>query len=464
MAAETIMSENREALSDREMQIALRFSKGEHYRDIADRLFISPATVRTHLRSIYRKLGISSKLQLRDELEVVTGNPSRQGRATAADTDIKPVVQVEEFEHSGDAGPAALLADDFRTALIDALSRQAGLRFADPVAHSLSPDFVLKGRLRFFGERCRIYLSIVVARSGEAFWTEKLDESVTDQLEFLDRVTEKISVTLRAHFNAHGGAAYEMMPDEELSVQQLLSKAAFHIYRFDAEHAVRSRRVMEAAYIRAPENPTVLAMYSYALMQTVPLALARVNEVDADRAAVLAQKAVSLGPDIDFVHHNRAKLRLWLQRDFAGCRSDADHILTINPAYHFAQEDLACAEIFSGNRREGLKALEDLVARVPRDAVNPFRLSLAAIGYALEGEMEAALRSARGGYEAKPFVPIHAIAYAVAASSDRSVTSSPEFQSMVRQHGLSPGDADRFPLADQRDRDRLSHLLQNAGI
>lgn len=56
-------------LSPRERQVAEAYANGASYREIAEHLFLAPSTVRTHLSTIYRKLGISSKLELLAELE-----------------------------------------------------------------------------------------------------------------------------------------------------------------------------------------------------------------------------------------------------------------------------------------------------------------------------------------------------------------------------------------------------------
>ncbi len=58
-----------EALSKRELEIAHMYAQGDQYHQIASRLYIAPSTVRTHLSSIYRKLGVSSKLELHKVLE-----------------------------------------------------------------------------------------------------------------------------------------------------------------------------------------------------------------------------------------------------------------------------------------------------------------------------------------------------------------------------------------------------------
>jgi len=58
-----------DSLSPREVEIANFYSNGETYHVIAERLCIAPSTVRTHLATIYRKLEVSSKLELRERLD-----------------------------------------------------------------------------------------------------------------------------------------------------------------------------------------------------------------------------------------------------------------------------------------------------------------------------------------------------------------------------------------------------------
>ncbi|MEX0338006.1 MAG: LuxR C-terminal-related transcriptional regulator [Arenibacterium sp.] len=57
------------ALSPRERQIAESYAAGRSYQEIAAELHIAPSTVRTHLAAIYRKLEVSSKLELHQALE-----------------------------------------------------------------------------------------------------------------------------------------------------------------------------------------------------------------------------------------------------------------------------------------------------------------------------------------------------------------------------------------------------------
>lgn len=63
----TVYSETHESLTNREVQISNLLIKGDTYKQIAYGLFISPDTVRQHIKNIYRKLQINSRVQLINE-------------------------------------------------------------------------------------------------------------------------------------------------------------------------------------------------------------------------------------------------------------------------------------------------------------------------------------------------------------------------------------------------------------
>ena len=56
-------SKETENLSERESELLSYLSKGYHDKEIADKLFISVKTVRTHLRNIYKKLHVRSRTE-----------------------------------------------------------------------------------------------------------------------------------------------------------------------------------------------------------------------------------------------------------------------------------------------------------------------------------------------------------------------------------------------------------------
>jgi DNA-binding NarL/FixJ family response regulator len=51
-------------LTQREEEVAESFALGLTYKEIANELVVSPNTIRRHIESIYKKLGVASKVEL----------------------------------------------------------------------------------------------------------------------------------------------------------------------------------------------------------------------------------------------------------------------------------------------------------------------------------------------------------------------------------------------------------------
>ncbi len=60
---EIVYTDAKENLSDREREVLQWLSKGFSYKEIAEKLFISVETVRTHIRNIYEKLHAGNKME-----------------------------------------------------------------------------------------------------------------------------------------------------------------------------------------------------------------------------------------------------------------------------------------------------------------------------------------------------------------------------------------------------------------
>lgn len=77
-----------EGLSHREHQIAQAYAAGATYQDISQTLHIAPTTVRTHLATIYRKLEVSSKLDLAARLTGNAATTRSQAELTAVISEL----------------------------------------------------------------------------------------------------------------------------------------------------------------------------------------------------------------------------------------------------------------------------------------------------------------------------------------------------------------------------------------
>jgi DNA-binding CsgD family transcriptional regulator len=71
---------DRDVLTPQEREIALLAAEGLTSKQIAERLFVSPRTVSTHLYRLFPKLGITSRAALRDALASLPAEPERSDR------------------------------------------------------------------------------------------------------------------------------------------------------------------------------------------------------------------------------------------------------------------------------------------------------------------------------------------------------------------------------------------------
>ena len=67
-----------ESLTPTELDVVRLVAEGIPNKDIATRLFVSPRTVQSHLRHVYNKLSLTSRVQLAQEAARRNGIPGRQ--------------------------------------------------------------------------------------------------------------------------------------------------------------------------------------------------------------------------------------------------------------------------------------------------------------------------------------------------------------------------------------------------
>ncbi|RYG42525.1 MAG: LuxR family transcriptional regulator [Chitinophagaceae bacterium] len=57
------MKTNQTPLTRREAEIIHELSRGLYYKEIAGKIFISTETVKKHVRSIYKKMGVRNRVE-----------------------------------------------------------------------------------------------------------------------------------------------------------------------------------------------------------------------------------------------------------------------------------------------------------------------------------------------------------------------------------------------------------------
>lgn len=195
-------------LSDREWAIATKFAEGMTYREISEVLYIAPTTVRTHLSTIYQKLGIRSKAALATLVATqcvqsaengVRGNLANEPRPlTMAVLPFASLSADEDWARLADGLATDIMVDLARYPDLAVIARQTMLSYKGrcddvrTIGRELNADYVLEGSLQAFKDHVRVRMQLVDARTGAGLWAARYDQPADDLLATLDAVTENV--------------------------------------------------------------------------------------------------------------------------------------------------------------------------------------------------------------------------------------------------------------------------------
>lgn len=208
-------------LSWRELEVAQAYALGASYRQIANRLCIAPSTVRAHLRTIYRKLGVSSKVGLLRALEqagiVAAGLPATSMAAAAVARAPERSIAVLPFDYLGDRSECADFADGIVEDLTNALVHIPDLRVAAhtsafcfrgvnrdirEIGSLLGVAYLVEGSVRCSHRQIRVTAQLIVADSGLHIWSESYDRRIGDVFEIQDDIVGSIMASVQRRLSA----------------------------------------------------------------------------------------------------------------------------------------------------------------------------------------------------------------------------------------------------------------------
>jgi DNA-binding winged helix-turn-helix (wHTH) protein/tetratricopeptide (TPR) repeat protein len=373
-----------------------------------------------------------------------------------------PVIHVEKFRATD--GIAEELSEALFEELLVRLTPRTGIIVVTDPEHRSDAKYTISGRVSVRSGTVRIFFQIVRLEDGRDLHASTEQAEEQDIWNLPGQVSDAISAQLRLHMAMSDASEFAWLDDDGLSAQELLTKASWHMVRFQRKNWYAARAALEQAVLRAPDNPVALTMLASMETQMIPLIPFSEINPDCDRAMSLCERAVELDPSNDWVLRTRGNVRFWLLKDHEGARLDCRRALAINPSFHLAHLTIATSDIFSGAFQPGIQRLEEMMRRAPFDTQNPLYFSLISLGHLLDGQTDQAIAMAREGLDRNPLGAWNAMVYAVAAADNPEITSTDAFRRIVDRIDLAPSHFSDFPFTDSSIADELSSRAVRAGI
>ena len=375
-----------------------------------------------------------------------------------------PKLHISKLRVSGHTPELAEIAEITTEELIIGLSPRAGLKVITDEKPRDEVDYAIDGRVSQSGENLRVFVQLIRGKSGDVAFAETWTALIKEADNLPREIAERIGNVLRVHMFNFAGEKYVDRKNDDLDTQELMAKAAYHMSRIQMHHRDVARNAMSVAIEREPENAMALAMRaSTAVISVLQEGTSKIPDAP-EYLLQLANRAVGSASHVDFVMLTRGCMRLWLNADHEGARSDFNRALEISPVFHLAHQFLATSEILSGEHAQGILRVEKFIELSPvTNPRYPHYLTLLALGQILAGAADEALKTARESHERAPNDPWCNYVYTAAAAGRETITTTDDFRRMIVGIDLPFTHFRDLPFSNLRDVDFLEGRLALAG-
>jgi len=335
-------------LSKRERTIAERYAAGETYRDIADSLCIAPATVRSHIASIYRKLEIKNKPALVTALA--------QCSSGLASTNIlsldKPSLTVLPFTNLSTNPDSDYFVEGINQEILTRLSRFREIIVASnaasvlaykqtmdagEAARKLGVQYALQGSVRRSGDRVRITATLFASDSGQQIWSESYEHFLDDIFKVQDDVALRIVTMLVGKIEQSDHARSVNKETSKLTAYEyvLRGRHYFGDWRGSKDDVMKARQMFEKAIELDPGYAAAYSGLSATYCEEVDHSWSNDLDTAGNLCIEYAQKAIELDENDSLAHLTLSSAYWHIRKDFDLARSQLHTAIELNPNYYW---------------------------------------------------------------------------------------------------------------------------------
>ena len=467
-------------LSRREQQIAEDYAQGENYQQIADRLCLAPSTVRTHLATIYRKMGVSSKLELRDALTSVA--PAQEAwSAKDAQRPEKPSIAVLAFENMSGDPEQEYFSDGISDDIITALSRSPWLFIiarnttftykgsnvdVRRVAEDLGVRFVLEGSVRRSGDKVRVTAQMIDGLTGGHVWSERYDGQLKDVFDLQDEITRNVvaSIQTTVHLSTIQEPV-ERASRPDLTVWELTMRSWHLLYDFNRESYAHAKTLLERALAIDPESAEANMMLSLINHHIALMGFAKDTRPAMETAYALGRRATQLDDRNEYAHWALG-ISCWGLLKYDESLAALERAVALNPNCSLAYGSLGTLLGIIGRSDEAIVNQEIAIRSNPLDPSIFFRFSGLALAHYMAGRYELAIEWAERAIHR---MPGWYFAHFVLAASHGALGQHQKAGEAVKAcrdalPEIYISDLDRVPLKDPEKMSQLRERLRTAGF
>ena len=367
-----------ENLSKRERMIAERYALGETYREVADFLNIAPSTVRTHLASIYRKLGVSSKFTLNSVLS--TSSATDLGAVTTATG--KPSIAILPFTNLSNNENDNYFAEGFTEELllglgrfreITVIARQSSFVTeletlkTNESASRLGVQYILEGSVRRDENRVLITVKLIDGGTGYQIWSDRYDRILDNVFEVQDEVALRVVTMLIGSIERSGRECSMSKETRNLSAYECVLRGKYLLkdWRGSKDDVQHARDMFEQAIELDPRYSTAYAGLAATYIDEFYHGWSDTPEIAGARSIELALQAIELDEQNCFAHFVLSNGYWLVKTDFELAKNQLEIAIELNPNYYWNYCYGSWFSVCSGDLDSSIKHGNEAMRRNP---------------------------------------------------------------------------------------------------
>lgn len=274
-------------------------------------------------------------------------------------SDDVPVIGVENLVAAPKDEETTAAAEDLHQQIIYGLSRRSGLKVHDASRETAEKStYALRGRLRRSSGRVRVHLSLILAQDGSTSWADVFEDETADLFAFSDDVAAKVDAKLRLYINSLDNSRIAEVPDDNLSVSELRTRAAGLFYECTIPALERCFSVLARARRLSSDDGMALSMWAIAANMLMSIRFDIPDHSTVAEVEAAHDKAVELMPQSDFVFFSRCQFRATILRDAERTMADAKRCYELSPNYPQAHIGLGYGHMLAGDFDRAVEEIE----------------------------------------------------------------------------------------------------------
>jgi adenylate cyclase len=312
---------------------------------------------------------------------------------------------------------------------------------ADSRADQRGMCYVLDGSVRRMEGRVRVTARLTDAATGIHVWAGRFERNLADLFSVQDELAEAVGSAVASAVVRAEQRRATSKPPRDLGAWESYQRGMWHMSKCEASENAVARTFFQRAIDLDPGYSSAYGALAWSHLMAASI----FSEMTIPEGCVLAepllQKAIALD-DEDTEIRARLALASLLKGRLEDAMQEADRILSVSKDCAGALGVKGAAQVYSGNRDEGRRALRQYLHLSPRDPARPIRLSQIATALYLDGNYEEAAATAR---QVVRQYPQHPIAYRWLAASLGQLNRVDEARNALQNlQTISPSSFDMY--------------------